>query len=798
MRCLGLTALLFALTCTCASAGQPGAADDALLGHWTFDAPAGDVARDASGGGRDAKIAGPVPVEGVLGGALRFDGKDDYVALGDFGEFEAVTVAFWLKAEKFEADDGFHGLVTSDAWEEGVMHLPLREGKIDVYLHLGGSARGRLTSQRLKNGAWYHVAVVADTGSGLLRLFVNGGEQDVADISRLTGKIKLGEQVVGREHDGEKHARYFDGAIDDVRIYGRALDAGEIQALCPDAVPLAGRDPRNIRTGHVIPDEGYCDQPYVVVLDDGAWLCTMTTGPGREGQQGQHVVSTRSTDQGRTWAPLVDVEPSGELEASWIVPLVVPGGRVYGFYTFNGDNVRRLNGKPIRADTIGWYAYKYTDDGGRSWSQRRWRLPMRLTACDRGNDFQGEVQIFWGIDKPTAVDGNAMFAFTKLGRFMLEDGEGWFYRSDNLLTEADADRHRWELLPEGEHGLRADEFGSTQEEHNLVPLADGSLYCVYRTTKGFPCHAYSRDDGRSWTKPVPMTYEPDGPRIVKTPRACPQLWKCENGKYLFWFHNHGGLTFRGRNPVWLAGGIERDGKLHWSEPEILLYNPDPKGRGMSYPDLIEQDGRYWVTETQKTIARVHELDASLLEGLWRQGLEKTISREGLLLEANAAQLAAGKAALSEPLDLQETGGVSLDVWLKLDDPAAEQTILDGRNADGAGISLATTAEGAVRLSISDGQTEAAWDCDPGLLQPGKLHHVAAIVDAGPRIIRFVVDGHVCDGGRARPCGWTHYAGDPGDVSGSKNLQIGPGVQSLRVYGRYLRTSEAVANYHAGP
>jgi hypothetical protein len=46
-------------------------------------------------------------------------------------------------------------------------------------------------------------------------------------------------------------------------------------------------DWRNIKTGRVIPAEGYCDQPYVVVNADGSWTCTMTTGRGREGEAGQ-------------------------------------------------------------------------------------------------------------------------------------------------------------------------------------------------------------------------------------------------------------------------------------------------------------------------------------------------------------------------------------------------------------------------------------------------------------------------------------------------------------------------------
>ena len=59
---------------------------------------------------------------------------------------------------------------------------------------------------------------------------------------------------------------------------------------------------------------------------------------------------------------------------------------------------------------------------------------------------------------------------------MLDNGEGWLYRCDNILTEPDAEKIHWELLPDGEHGIRKAEFGSVQEEHNLVPLGDDRLY----------------------------------------------------------------------------------------------------------------------------------------------------------------------------------------------------------------------------------------------------------------------------------------------------------------------------------
>ena len=580
---------------------------------------------------------------------------------------------------------------------------------------------------------------------------------------------------------------------------GIAIGQAERPAAKPAGSGREFSDPRNVLTGHVIPDEGYCDQPYVVITREGHWLCTLTTGPGREGEKGQHVVATVSTDQGRSWSKPIDIEPSGPCEASWAVPLVVPSGRIYAFYTYNGDRVSELLGKRIRADTLGWYAYRYSDDSGKTWSQR-YRLPLRVTACDRGNDWQGKVQLFWGIDKPDIAGPWVYFAFTKLGRYMLEEGEGWVFRSDNVLAEPDPAKLRWELVPKGEHGIRAPEFGSVQEEHNLVPLDHGGLYCVYRTTAGHPCHAYSRDGGRTWTKPQPMTYRPGG-REIKTPRACPMLWRTASGKYLFWFHNNGHTSFGGwsRNPVWITGGVEKDGHIIWAQPEILLYHPDPN-QGMSYPDLIEQDGRYWVTETQKTVARVHAIDPALLEGLWNQGHNRSVARQGLVLDVGPEGLQAGAAAIPRPLDLRQTGGLAIDMWVQLDGLVAGQTILGTRTPDGKGFALSATAQGTIQIELNDGVTQARWDCDPGVLVPGKLQHVVANVDAAAQIITFVVDGTLCDGGEARPLGWHRYRGSLGDVSGEGTLRVAPAWQGrlkrLRLYNRFLRTSEAVAHFYA--
>ena len=778
-------------------------AGEGLIGHWTFDDPAAPIAKDCSAGSHHGKTSGAAPTEGIVGGALAFDGEDDCVELGDLGELESATIAFWMKAENVMRPEGWQGLVSSDAWEEGVFHIPLGRGVIDVYLHLGDERRGRLSSSRLRSGIWYHVAVVADTSQRQIRLYTNGYEDDVGDVASLTTGIKLIRQVVGREFDGQKPSRYFQGAIDDVRIYDRALDAKEIKALCPDAPPPDRRDPRNLRTGSRIPDQGYCDQPYTVITKDGNWLSTMTTGPGREGDRGQHIVATISQDHGATWSEPIDIEPSDGPEASWVMPLVTPSGRVYGFYTYNGDNVRTWKDKPIRTDTVGWYCYKYSDDNGRTWSEKRYRLPLPPAPVDQTNTFGGEHQIFWGIGKPITHGDTAWFAFSRCGALVVDKSEGWFYRSDNILTEPNAEKIEWQLLPDGDRGLRDPEFGEVHAEQNLVALDDGSLYCMYRTVTGYAFHAYSRDGGHTWTKPVHATYTPDG-RKMKTPRACPRIWRCQNGHFLFWYHNHSDKSnngFSNRNPAWISGGTEKDGYIHWSQPEILLYDPNPPVR-TSYPDLIEQDGRYWITETQKSIARVHEIDKGLLEGLWSQGDRNSVAREGLVLELGPDQLRPGEVSLPQGLDMDESGGLSLDFWIRLDDLAPGQVLLDSRTAEAGGLALSTAENGTIRIDLGDGKAKASWDCDPGVLQPGKLHHVAVIVDAGPQIISFLVDGQFCDGGDARDYGWGRYGEPLGNVGNSEKLRIAPSLhgelKQLRIYRRCLRTSEAVANFHAGP
>lgn len=575
-------------------------------------------------------------------------------------------------------------------------------------------------------------------------------------------------------------------------------------------------DLRNIACGRVIPTQSYADQPYVIVLPDASWLCVLTTGAGEEGEAGQHIVALRSFNRGESWETPVPIEPADGPEASWAVPLQVPGiggvlGRIYVFYGYNRDNLREVIADDDygrkRVDTLGYYCFHYSDDGGQTWSNERFEVPVRVFEIDRENPYGGEVRFFWSVCKPLVHEDRVFLAVHKVGRFgdgFMARSEGAFLVSDNILTEPDPAQIRWQTLPDGEVGLRATER-LIADEQNITALSDGSLFCTYRTIEGHPCHAYSRDGGHTWSAPAHMTYGP-GQRKVKHPRAANFVRRFSNGKFLYWFHNHGLKGYDGRNPAWLIGGEEietpQGRQIQWSQPEIVLYD-DEIGTRVSYPDFIEQDGELFVTETQKTIARSHTVAPELLDWLWQGPGRAEISVDGL-----AATLA-GPGPLDMPHlpSLGNCGGFSLDFQVRFDDLSPHQLLFDSRDECGSGIvvsltdraTLDITLRGSlVNKNVKNGSAASSWECDPGLVEATKWHRVTAIVDGGPKLLLWVVDGHLCDGGAARPFGWGRFHADMDDVAGASHAKIAPSVRgelaTFRLYDRALYTNEAAANH----
>ncbi|MCX7047364.1 MAG: hypothetical protein NTX50_17995, partial [Candidatus Sumerlaeota bacterium] len=216
------------------------------------------------------------------------------------------------------------------------------------------------------------------------------------------------------------------------------------------------------------------------------------------------------------------------------------------------------------------------------------------------------------------------------------------------------------------------------------------------------------------------------------------------------------------------------------------------------------------TETQKTVGRTHAIHAALVDGLFKQWDTCAVATNGLILNLSGnsplpSQTAMPKlpafnrrdAKSEDQRGLDLRAGFSLDLWLKVDALASPQSLIDSRDSEGKGILVSAADDGSLRITLCDGRSEAAWSSDCKLLQAGKLHHAVITVDGGPKIITFVVDGALCDGGDQRQFGWGRFSPNMGAPNGSPTLAIAQPVQSLRIYSRALRTSEAVGNFRAG-
>jgi hypothetical protein len=251
-----------------------------------------------------------------------------------------------------------------------------------------------------------------------------------------------------------------------------------------------------------------------------------------------------------------------------------------------------------------------------------------------------------------------------------------------------------------------------------------------------------------------------------------------------------GWAYIGRNPAWICGGVEKDGIIYWSQPEIVLYSKHPE-EGISYPDFIEDNGEFYITETQKTIARVHHIDRKLFDTIWNHPNNKELKKDGLLWEITDNSLNTPKI----PENIIPKDGDGFTIQLLLDTKKLKHgIIIDGRDHLKQGLYLEYTQDNTIRIYINDGQRCSIWDSDRITTD---VAHITVIVDGASGIISFVINGLFCDGGEERDYGFGRIDPDMKNISGKGcftcNNDIS-GIKLIRFYNRYILTNEAVGNY----
>jgi hypothetical protein len=199
-----------------------------LVGWWKFDETEGGNAIDSSPSGNVGKLSGNPqwqPTGGKIGGALKFDGVDDYVETDNATDLSAWTVAVWVNSPAAPSSAGPSGPVHREKnyqvnWNHSMGHFRGSAG-ISVGGEWHPASFGNLQANK-----WYHLVATYD-GENLkaykdgVLITNNSAPSGTPDAESAT--LTFGKHSAASD--------YFGGTIDDVRIYSYALSPDEIEAL---------------------------------------------------------------------------------------------------------------------------------------------------------------------------------------------------------------------------------------------------------------------------------------------------------------------------------------------------------------------------------------------------------------------------------------------------------------------------------------------------------------------------------------------------------------------------------------
>lgn len=215
-------------------------ADAGLGGYWKFDEGTGSSAADSSGGGNSGTLQNGAAWGVARAGAasLSLDGVDDYVQVGarpGLVMTTAATFGAWIYPTGVGSSSLYGGVVLSKEGEYEMARYP--DGTIRwAFANTNPGWNWVNTGYVAPLNQWTHVAVTYD--NGVVKTYANGrlvhtynGSGSIVDVDSSQNDFRVGGRQAGPQN--------FQGCLDDVRVYGRALSAAEVGAL----VAAAGVDP---------------------------------------------------------------------------------------------------------------------------------------------------------------------------------------------------------------------------------------------------------------------------------------------------------------------------------------------------------------------------------------------------------------------------------------------------------------------------------------------------------------------------------------------------------------------------
>ncbi len=190
------------------------------IAHYKFDGNASDAI-----GGHHGAAASLQFASGVSGNAAMFNGVSSQVGVASGFDLREKTISVWFNSNL--SSEGLRVIYALDNPDlsYGMNIISVEQTGEDLVVLFNASRE--LFSKSIEAGKWYHVALV--TSNLEYRYYLNGAEVKSGSIP---GFIASGngttDAMIGCSRAFD---RFFDGKLDEMKVYDRALSAGEIETL---------------------------------------------------------------------------------------------------------------------------------------------------------------------------------------------------------------------------------------------------------------------------------------------------------------------------------------------------------------------------------------------------------------------------------------------------------------------------------------------------------------------------------------------------------------------------------------
>jgi DNA/RNA endonuclease YhcR with UshA esterase domain len=197
-----------------------------LKGYWKFDETSGPTAADSSiNSNQGAWMNNPTPVPGRVGNALDFNGVNQYVQVSSSNSLnspDAVTLSAWVFPRSIISGTGSPIIEKYQSYT-----LFIFSNKVSLYIHGSGSSQFYMGVTDIPLNAWSHIAASHDSSTNIVKFYLNSKLDRT--VSTNLGKIVSNSNslLIGGYFGGG----YFNGMIEEARVFGKVLSDEEIKAL---------------------------------------------------------------------------------------------------------------------------------------------------------------------------------------------------------------------------------------------------------------------------------------------------------------------------------------------------------------------------------------------------------------------------------------------------------------------------------------------------------------------------------------------------------------------------------------